>query len=175
MLRVSILSLSVVATLGFSGPSSRGSVRPTSPSADTVPPLARFLEGRWHCRGGTPAGRVLESDVAFAMSLGARWLSSEHTDVPPGPYHAFSLWPTDTAHRALASTVYDNFGGARRFFGAWGTDSIVWLRDTTEGGARLESFTYRRTSANAYWYAWHVRRANGAPVALGDSATCRRS
>jgi hypothetical protein len=142
--------------------------------SDSVQALARYFAGTWHCRGGTPAGRTLESDVVFTMMLGARWLSSEHTDVPPGRYHAYSLWPTDTGQHAVLSTIYDNFGGARRFSAMWRADSIVWMRDTMETGARLESFTYRRVSDSAYWYAWHVRPAAARPMVLGDSATCRR-
>jgi hypothetical protein len=157
-------------------------VRPTAATrrldrlrADSVPSLARFFEGNWHCRGGTPAGRTLDADVTFLVVLNSHWLRSEHVDVPPGRYHSLGLWPLDSVTASGTTTVYDNFGGARRFFGGWQADSIVWLRDTTEHDARLERFTYRRTSASTYWYAWHIRPAAGAPMVLGDSATCRRS
>ena len=74
-------------------------------AGDSVPALARYFAGTWHCRGGTPAGRTLESDVVFTIMLGARWLSTEHTDVPPGRYHAFSLWRG--RHRATRGAEHD--------------------------------------------------------------------
>jgi hypothetical protein len=114
--------------------------------------------------------------VRFAALLGNRWLESSHVDVPPGPYASLALWPLSPADSSPPATVvYDNFGGARRFLvNGWTADSIVLVRDTTERGARLEQFTYRRVSPNTYWYAWHVRRAAGGPVVLGDSASCTR-
>jgi len=169
-----VVPWSVVDALG----SDRANQAPAAarPAAiDSVAPLAAFFEGAWHCRGGTPAGRTLEADVTFTSALGAHWMRSEHVDVTPGRYQSTSFWPTTASSSGLATVIYDNFGGARRFLGSWGTDSIVWTRDTTEAGARLETFTYRRTSPRSYWYAWHVRRTDGAPVTLGDSATCRRS
>jgi hypothetical protein len=144
-------------------------------ASDSVPPLARFFVGAWRCSGGTPAGRVLDADVDFTTVLGDRFIQSAHRDEPPGRYLSSALWPTDTASRRQATVVYDNFGGHRRFTsGPWSADSIVWVRDTTEEQARMETFTYRRAGPDAYWYAWHVRRAAGGPLVLGDSATCRR-
>jgi hypothetical protein len=145
-------------------------------SADSLPPLASFLVGFWECRGGTPSGRTLASEVKFTSLLGKRWLESSHVDVPPAPYSSLALWPVALADSSASATVvYDNFGGARRFLlNGWTPDSVVLVRDTTERGARLETFTYRRVAPDSYWYAWHVRRgASGAPV-LGDSATCKR-
>ena len=147
---------------------------PRAAEMDTLPPLARFLVGSWQCRGGTPAGRVLNGRVTFSAVLQDHWLAWEHEDVPPGRYNARSLWPTDTA-APLASVVYDNFGGARRFLAtAWSPDSIVWMRDSLEKNARRESFTYRRVSDRSYWYAWHVVRPGSTQMVLGDSATCSR-
>lgn len=109
------------------------------------------------------------------MELGDRFIQSAHHDEPPGRYMSLALWPTDTTQRQQATVVYDNFGGHRRFVSdRWGADSIVWVRDTTEAQARLETFTYRRTGPDAYWYAWHVRASPSRPIVLGDSATCRR-
>src|SRR5262245_23283929 len=47
--------------------------RSTRHSRDTLPPLAAFLVGDWNCAGGNPAGRVLNSSVAFAPTLGGRF------------------------------------------------------------------------------------------------------
>lgn len=147
------------------------SMSPTQ--ADTVPSLARYLTGSWQCRGGTPSGKVMNARVTFRMALGGRFLQSEHADDPPGRYQSHALWPTDSAKGSIAMVVYDNFGGARRFTArGWTADSVVWLRDTSESHARAETFTYRRTSDSAYWYAWRVARPGGGYV-LGDSATCR--
>ena len=142
-----------------------------------MPPLAAFLRGQWHCEGGTPAGKTLSGDTRFATAMADHWLEARHLDRPPGRYESVAMWPLASApadHQLM--TLYDNFGGARRFLAtAWGNDSIVWVRDTTEAGSRRETFTYRRQSSSSYWYAWHVRRAPSAPVTLGDSATCTRS
>ena len=157
-------------------PVSTANAAPVGPAADPVPSLARFLTGTWACRGGTPAGRTLDSEVRFATSLGDRWLQSSHVDVQPGRYSSLALLPLVPADSTpLATVVYDNAGGARRFLlGGWTADSIVLVRDTTERGARRERFTYRRTSPDSYWYAWHVRRDASGPEVLGDSATCSR-
>lgn len=145
-------------------------------AADSLPPLASFLNGSWKCAGGTPSGRVMNADVSFVTTLGDRFLESTHRDQPPGQYMSMGLWPTDTKAHSIATVVYDNVGGSRRFAAVgWGVDSVVWVRDTTEASARMETFTYRRVSANKYWYAWHVRPAATAPVVLGDSATCTRA
>lgn len=151
-------------------------VVPARPATDSVPPLARFLVGAWTCRGGTPAGRTLSSDVRFGAVLGDRWLEVAHLDVPPGRYSSLAHWPLAPADSTpLATVVYDNFGGARRFLlDGWKSDSVALVRDTTERGARPERFTYRRESPNSYWYAWHVRRGASGPEVLGDSATCTR-
>ena len=148
-------------------------VRP-SVIPDSVPQLAKYFVGDWHCRGGTPSGKTLESGVTFAMALDGHWLRVEHVDVPPGRYKSLAMWPADSAAHNLSTIFYDNFAGSRRFLGRWGADSIVWMRDTTEACARVESFTFRRTSASTYWYSWHVGRPGGAPTVLGDSATCTR-
>ena len=145
-------------------------------ASDSVPPLARFLVGVWACRGGTPAGRTLDSEVRFTASLGDRWLQSAHVDVAPGRYSSLAMWPLAPADsEPLTTVVYDNFGGARRFLlDGWTPDSVVLVRDRTERGARVEQFTYRRVSPDSYWYAWHVRRGASGPAVLGDSATCTR-
>lgn len=145
-------------------------------ATDSLPPLANFLVGVWDCRGGTPSGRALASEVKFTSMLGDRWLQSTHVDVPPAPYSSLALWPVAPADSPAPSTVvYDNFGGARRFLlSDWTPDSVVLVRDTTERGARLETFTYRRVAPDSYWYAWHVRRGASGPPVLGDSATCKR-
>lgn len=166
----------VVATPPAPNVATATAVAPARPATDSVAPLARFLVGAWTCRGGTPAGRTLSSDVRFGPVLGDRWLEVAHLDVPPGRYSSLALWPLAPADSApLATVVYDDFGGARRFLlDGWKPDSVVLVRDTTERGARPERFTYRRTSPTSYWYAWHVRRDASGPEVLGDSATCTR-
>lgn len=147
-----------------------------STPADTASPLM-FFSGHWSCAGGTPAGRVLLADVLFTPTMNAHWLESRHVDRPPGRYESISLWSLDpSSDSATGTVVYDNFGGARRFTSRVPiAGTVVWTRDTTEAGARMETFTYRRVSDSTYWYAWHVRREPGKPIVLGDSATCRRS
>jgi hypothetical protein len=166
----------VVATPSAPNAAASSAAAPVRTATDSVAPLARFLVGAWTCRGGTPAGRTLSSDVRFGAVLGDRWLEVAHLDVPPGRYSSLALWPLAPADSApLTTVVYDNFGGARRFLlDGWKSDSVVLVRDTTERGARGERFTYRRVSPNSYWYAWHVRRAASGPEVLGDSATCTR-
>jgi hypothetical protein len=146
-------------------------------AADSIASPLGFFAGHWSCVGGTPAGRVLVADVNITPAMNNRWLEVRHADRPPGRYQSLSLWVLGAPADSTTTTiVYDNFGGARRFdTQGWATDRIVWVRDTTEAGARMETFTYLHVSDSAYWYAWHVRRTPGAPLVLGDSATCRRS
>lgn len=176
-IRLALAAPLALAVAAFSAPV-RGSRASSAVRADSLPPLAAFFVGTWSCRGGTPAGRVMTARVTFTSALDGKWIQSEHMDDPPGKYHSLGVWPVGASNGQLAMTVYDNFGGARRFVAVagWAGDSIVWMRDTTgvHPAPRLESFTYKRVAGNAYWYAWHVARTPGGPFVLGDSSTCRR-
>jgi len=148
-----------------------------APRPDTTSSPLVYFAGRWMCVGGNPAGRTLVADVVFTPRMQDHWIESHHIDRPPGRYESTSLWSLASPPAGgLATVVYDNFGGSRRFGSRGFVDgTIVWTRDTTESDSRLETFTYRRTSDSVYWYAWHVRRTPGAAPVLGDSATCRRT
>lgn len=113
--------------------------------------------------------------MTFALSLSDKFLLSAHDDAPPGQYHSASYWPAIDTVAVRRTSIYDNFGGARAFTASvWNADSVVWMRDTSQAGARLETFTYRRVNDATYWYAWHVRPQPQGKLFLGDSATCRR-
>jgi hypothetical protein len=177
------IAVLIVAASGFVVAGSLAAPRDTMgrpnvalPADSAASPLSYF-SGHWSCAGGTPAGRVLTADVDFTPAMNGRWLEVRHLDHPPGRYESLSLWGPLPGHAdsVMTTIVYDNFGGSRRFFSSgWREGKVVWTRDTTEAGSRLETFTYQRVSDSAYWYAWHVRRADGTPVVLGDSATCQR-
>lgn len=137
--------------------------------------LGAFLIGRWNCRGGTPAGQPMESNVEFQWALDSVWLEETHVDLAPGRYKSLAMWSRDLSSPSPTAIVFDSFGGNRRFVGELRGDSIVWVRDTTDKGARPETFTYKRLTPDAYWYGWQVQRASGAPETLGDSLTCRRT
>lgn len=144
-------------------------------ASDTQVIGTKFFSGAWSCRGGTPAGKVMSSDVMFTQLLDGRFLQVHHMDRQPGRYESVAMWPLTHARERFSTVVYDNFGGARRFNAERAdAEGVVLRRDTTELDARAESFTYRASSESTYWYAWYVRRAAGQPLVLGDSATCHR-
>jgi hypothetical protein len=116
----------------------------------------------------------MESDVTFRWALDSTWFEEAHDDRPPARYRSIAMWSRNLASDSAIAHVFDNFGGDRRFLGHASSDAIEWTRDTTERGARLETFTYRRVDADTYWYAWHVRLVNQVAPVLGDSLTCRR-
>ena len=142
-------------------------------AGDTLPPLAHFLVGNWHCVGGSPTGRKIASTLSYVATLGDRWLTMRADDDAPRRYHAMGMWALDTASKEVPMNVFDNFGGVRLFHGRWGSDSITWQRERPDGSP-LESFTYVKRAADSYWYAWHLSRTAGSALVLGDSVTCRR-
>ena len=142
-------------------------------ATDTIPAPYRFFVGRWSCSGGSPSGRALSADVAFSPQLDGRFIQMHHRDRPPGRYESLALWPVTA--QPFQTVVHDDFGGMRRFSGSVSSAGAVLLqRDTLEQGARPESFSYEPLTDSTYLYSWHVRRAPGQPLVLGDSAVCRR-
>jgi hypothetical protein len=137
--------------------------------ADSAPSLARFLAGSWRCAGGTPSGRVLNADVEFTTILGDRFISVRASRSAARTIHVARAM----AYRHRTAAAGDGrLRQLRRspqvFADCWGADSIVWVRDATAEQARMEMFTSKRTGLEAYWYAWHVRRAAEGPFVLGD-------
>ena len=144
-----------------------------TPATDTILAPYQYFVGRWSCSGGSPSGRALSADVAFSPQLEGRFIQMHHRDRPPGRYESLALWPVTA--QPFQTVVHDDFGGMRRFSGSVSSAGAVLLRrDTLEQGARPESFSYAPLTDSTYLYAWHVRRAPGQPLVLGDSAVCRR-
>lgn len=134
---------------------------------------SRALEGAWSCAGAFANGKSLAADLTFTRVLGGRWLSYHHKDRPPGQYEASSLWGPAQRDTAMTPTLlFDNFGGHRRFLPAAAGTEVVLTRDSTDAGARVERFTFRRRADGTLWFAWEVGR-QGA-WALGDSLSCSR-
>lgn len=74
----------------------------------------------------------------------------------------------------VATILYDNFGGHRRFTTTVApTGQLTLLRDTTEAGAHLERFTFRPREDGSLWFGWEVFRQTA--WILGDSLSCVRS
>jgi hypothetical protein len=132
---------------------------------------SKALAGNWSCSGAFASGKPLAADVSFTPSLNGRWLTYHHQDRAPGRYEASAtLGPASRDTTIAPVTIYDNFGGNRRFLPTLAGTELVLLRDTTEVGARLERFTFRPRGAGGLWFAWELAR-NGAWV-LGDSLAC---
>ncbi|HEU4648112.1 MAG TPA: hypothetical protein VFS33_03565 [Gemmatimonadales bacterium] len=165
----------VAAALGAAAPGP-GSPTPRA-HTDSTAAWARYFRGTWHCQGAFASGKPLAADIAFTALLGGRWLQYHHTDRAPGAYEALALWgPTTGTAAPPPTTFYDNFGGTRRFISAgWQDSALVFVRDTTERGARAERFAFRQRSDTAFWFAWELQRPSGAGWVVGDSLTCARA
>ena len=142
--------------------------------SDSASSWARALSGQWSCAGAFSNGKPLAADVGFTPALGGRWLSYHHQDRAPGRYEATALLgPAFRDSAMVASVIFDNFGGHRRFLpAAASTGEVTLVRDTTEAGARLERFTFRPRPDSTLWFGWEIGR--GGTWLLGDSLSCRR-
>lgn len=143
-------------------------------SADSSSRWVAPLAGAWSCAGAFSNGKPLAADVVLSPALGGRWLSYHHQDRAPGRYEATALLGPALRDSALVTTtIYDNFGGHRRFIPSAAADNTITLvRDTTENGARLERFTFRPRVDGTLWFGWEIGR-NGQWF-LGDSLSCKR-
>lgn len=143
--------------------------------SDSSSTWARALSGQWSCAGAFANGKPLAADVGFTQSLGGRWLSYHHQDRAPGRYEATALLgPAFRDSAMVATMIFDNFGGHRRFQpSASSSGEITLLRDTTEAGARLERFTFRPRPDGTLWFGWEV--GHGGAWLLGDSLSCRKA
>lgn len=132
------------------------------------------LSGRWSCAGAFGSGKPLAADIEFTPVLAGRWVQYHHLDRAPGRYEASALLGPATFDSTLVpTTLFDNFGGHRRFQLTQSPENrITLLRDMSDPGARVERFVFEPRSQAQLWFAWEVQR-DGAWV-LGDSLQCRR-
>ena len=65
--------------------------------------IAKFFTGNWSCAGKFASGKTIEADVNFTPELDGKWLLYRHTDRPPGPFKALSLWGVDQISGNLVS------------------------------------------------------------------------
>ena len=141
---------------------------------DSASTWTRALSGPWTCAGAFANGKALAADIVFTPALGGRWLSYHHQDRDPGRYEATALLGPALRDSAMVATmIFDNFGGHRRFLpSASATGEITLVRDTTESGSRLERFTFRPRPDGTLWFGWEVGR--GGAWVLGDSLSCNK-
>ncbi|WP_426661907.1 hypothetical protein [Rhodanobacter aciditrophus] len=139
--------------------------------ADGLAPLAWFV-GHWRCAGRFANGKPIASRETFAIELGGQWLHMRHTDDPPNRYLADAWWGYDKAAKHFRVTVFDNFGGDRRYASpGWVGDTLA-LENTATGGC-LDRFVFRRHGDDAYRVTYTYRNRSGA-WQLGDEQSCTR-
>lgn len=146
-------------------------------AADTPPdnPLAAmsFFEGNWHCAGKfTRSGKSIESDQSFASILDGKWLRLQHRDVPPNTFKALQVWGFDAANKRFVASIFDNFGGARRYSSP-GWENGQWIWTNLNAGNHTDRFVFEKRDADSYQMTYQVRRGQ-TPWQTGDTLTCHR-
>ena len=143
---------------------------PVAASAAPLAPLAWFA-GHWRCEGRFANGKPIASRETFAVELGGQWLHMRHADDPPNRYLADAWWGYDKAAKHFTATVFDNFGGDRRYASpGWAGDTLT-LENVATGGY-LDRFAFQRRG-DAYRVTYTYRDRSGA-WRLGDAQTCTR-
>ena len=138
---------------------------------DGLAPLAGFV-GHWRCAGRFANGKPITSRESFGIELGGLWLHMRHADDPPNRYLADSWWGYDKAARHFTATVFDNFGGDRRYTSpGWVGDTLTLENVATSG--YLDRFVFQRHGEDAYRVTYTYRNRSGA-WQLGDEQSCTR-
>lgn len=152
-----------------------GLFAPTAPvHAETAPalaPLAWFV-GHWRCEGRFANGRPIRSSETFTAELGGQWLHMRHADDPPNRYLADSWWGYDKAAKHFTATVFDNFGGGRRYTSPGWVGDALTLENAATGGY-LDRFAFQRRGDDAYRVTYTYRNRSGT-WRLGDEQSCTR-
>lgn len=140
-------------------------------TAPTLAPLAWFV-GHWRCEGHFANGKPVRSSESFTIELDGQWLHMRHTDEPPNRYLADSWWGYDKTAKHFTATVFDNFGGDRRYTSpGWVGDTLTLENIATSG--YLDRFAFRRHGDDAYRVTYTYRNRSGA-WQLGDEQSCTR-
>jgi hypothetical protein len=132
----------------------------------------QFFSGTWGCKGTFPAtGKTIESRITFTPDLDGAWLAMRHDDIPPNRFHALELWGWDAKNSQLTATIFDNFGGARRFTSSgWQDQTLTWNGEPPAGTTTpAERFVFRKDSATQFTVNWEVYRDSWK---IGDTLTC---
>jgi len=163
-----LFALFAVASPSASTPA----IAPAAPDADAdaMAPLAWFVGG-WRCEGRFANGKPVSSRETFVVELDGRWLHMRHTDDPPNRYRAEAWWGYDKAAKHFTATVFDNFGGERRYTSPGWVGDTLTLENTAANGY-LDRFAFQRHGA-AYRVTYTYRSQGGA-WRLGDVQSCRR-
>ena len=147
---------------------------PAPVQADATPalaPLAGFA-GHWRCAGRFANGKPITSRETFGIELGGQWLHMRHVDDPPNRYLADSWWSYDKTARHFTATVFDNFGGERRYTSSgWVGDTLTLENVATSG--YLDRFVFQRHGDDAYRVTYTYRNRSGT-WQLGDEQSCTR-
>lgn len=145
---------------------------PGTPDDNPLAPL-QFFQGNWHCAGTfVHSGKAIESDEGFALILDGKWLRMQHRDIAPNTFKALQLWGFDASNKRFAATIFDNFGGARRYVSqGWDNDRWVWTN--ANAGNHTDRFVFERHGADSYQMSYQVRRGQ-TPWQTGDTLTCHR-
>lgn len=150
---------------------SRPASQPPDALTDALAPLAWFV-GHWHCEGRFANGKPISSRETFGIELGGQWLHMRHVDDPPNRYLADSWWGYDKAAKHFTATVFDNFGGDRRYTSSgWVGDTLTLENIATSG--YLDRFAFQRHGDDAYRVTYTYRNRSGA-WQLGDEQSCTR-
>ena len=165
---------SLAPSLAFAVLAAASGALATPAQADTAPalaPLAGFV-GHWRCAGRFANGKPITSRETFGIELGGLWLHMHHADDPPNRHLADSWWGYDKAAQHLTATVFDNFGGERRYTSSGWVGDTLTLENIATGGY-LDRFVFQRHGADAYRVTYTYRNRSGA-WQLGDEQSCTR-
>jgi hypothetical protein len=140
----------------------------------TDPAMVKFFVGNWSCAGEFASGKKIEADVSFAPELDGKWLLYRHSDRPPGPFKALSLWGMDQPSGTLVSVMEDNFGNARLFTSdGWKDGSVTFSRAALlDQKISQERFRYERQSTDSFKMTYE--RLVDGQWKMGDFIACTR-
>ena len=132
--------------------------------------LAAFA-GSWTCAGTFANGTPIASTLTMTSDFGGTGLIVHQDDVPPGRYHAVSLWAPVSGGSTLADASQDVTGAVRIFTSSgFSGDTLLW-----QGGPELQPhqrFRYQLTGANAMRVTWETARTDD--YRIGDTLDCTR-
>jgi hypothetical protein len=178
-MRNSRTSITLIAIVALSAPLVAKALHAPQDAGSTVPVFKsaiaglQYFSGTWDCKGVFPSsGKAIESRLTFAPEIEGAWLSLHHDDLPPNKFHALELWGWDAKSSAFTATIFDNFGGARRFSSkGWEDQTFIWNGDIPPNATSpSERFVFRKDSASQFTVNWEVNRDSSWKV--GDTLTC---
>lgn len=139
--------------------------------ANDLAPLSFFL-GSWQCAGQFAHGKPIRSGETFTAELDGHWLRMRHADAPPNRYAADEWWGYDHATKRFTVTIFDNFGGERRYVSPGWNGAVLTLENTATSGY-IDRFVFHRDDDAHYRFSY-ARKDDSGGWKLIDELVCSK-